>query len=416
MNKKTFTTTVAVIVVLAFVVTGCLPTGNSFQKSTTQDFVNGRAVLPKVCFIDGEINPDILDGVAFPLATSLLYGGNSGVLNQQGETDKSGRFVLTKGNENSYVLYVIREYPNLGTNNFVVVKKGINQSILMGDDVGEVNYYTTAQVIIWEQVNDLLVESFNPFDARNLPWSFIANDLVLPVSDIPNLIPTNQLLNLVKVALENCRDPQGDPQVIAEARRIARNDFGSPGGSSSGTVVIPTPFIAPTPNPTPNPTPTPTTTPDTDPTPNPTPNPTPTPTTTPDTDPTPNPTPNPTPSPIPNTGNIHFAIQKNNNNLVVNANWNNGNVPGNEPGTLNNSYTVNLNGNNETFIAYIDNSGNVVVDPVSTITTLQVSVSNNNNKDNLQLWFQDIPGGTYTYNVEVSDNSNDSGNVVGNSP
>jgi len=91
-------------------------------------------------------------------------------------------------------------------------------------------------------------------------------------------------------------------------------------------------------------------------------------------------------------------------------------VPGNEPGTLNNSYTVNLNGNNETFIAYIDNSGNVVVDPVSTITTLQVSVSNNNNKDNLQLWFQDIPGGTYTYNVEVSDNSNDSGNVVGNSP
>jgi hypothetical protein len=396
MNKKTFTTTVAVIVVLAFVVTGCLPTGNSFQKSTIQDFVNGRAVLPKVCFIDGEINPDILDGVAFPLATSLLYGGNSGVLNQQGETDKSGRFVLTKGNENSYVLYVIREYPNLGTNNFVVVKKGINQSILMGDDVGEVNYYTTAQVIIWEQVNDLLVESFNPFDARNLPWSFIANDLVLPVSDIPNLIPTNQLLNLVKVALENCRDPQGDPQVIAEARRIARNDFGSPGGSSSGTVVIPTPFIAPTPNPTPNPTPTPTTTPDTD--------------------PTPNPTPNPTPSPIPNTGNIHFAIQKNNNNLVVNANWNNGNVPGNEPGTLNNSYTVNLNGNNETFIAYIDNSGNVVVDPVSTITTLQVSVSNNNNKDNLQLWFQDIPGGTYTYNVEVSDNSNDSGNVVGNSP
>ena len=396
MNKKTFTTTVAVIVVLAFVVTGCLPTGNSFQKSTIQDFVNGRAVLPKVCFIDGEINPDILDGVAFPLATSLLYGGNSGVLNQQGETDKSGRFVLTKGNENSYVLYVIREYPNLGTNNFVVVKKGINQSILMGDDVGEVNYYTTAQVIIWEQVNDLLVESFNPFDARNLPWSFNANDLVLPVSDIPNLIPTNQLLNLVKVALENCRDPQGDPQVIAEARRIARNDFGSPGGSSSGTVVIPTPFIAPTPNPTPNPTPTPTTTPDTD--------------------PTPNPTPNPTPSPIPNTGNIHFAIQKNNNNLVVNANWNNGNVPGNEPGTLNNSYTVNLNGNNETFIAYIDNSGNVVVDPVSTITTLQVSVSNNNNKDNLQLWFQDIPGGTYTYNVEVSDNSNDSGNVVGNSP
>ena len=91
-------------------------------------------------------------------------------------------------------------------------------------------------------------------------------------------------------------------------------------------------------------------------------------------------------------------------------------MPGNEPGTLNNSYTVNLNGNNETFIAYIDNSGNVVVDPVSTITTLQVSVSNNNNKDNLQLWFQDIPGGTYTYNVEVSDNSNDSGNVVGNSP
>ncbi len=93
------------------------------------------------------------------------------------------------------------------------VKKGIYP--LQGgtmNDVGEANYYTTAQVIIYE-----------------VAVAMYGKDVV-KCSDIPNFVPTQELLNAVQNALKRCGDAQKDSTVLALARRVAAAYFGAPGG------------------------------------------------------------------------------------------------------------------------------------------------------------------------------------------
>ena len=111
----------------------------------------------------------------------------------------------------------------------MVVKKGINNP---RGDIGEANAYTTSQVIIWERANFLYGEDFVPFDASwyaqyDWKWSFAPAKLVLPVSEIPNLEPSTQLLATVEEALSECRDPQEDNRVIHFADQIANATFGA---------------------------------------------------------------------------------------------------------------------------------------------------------------------------------------------
>ena len=201
---------------------------------TTGVTITGRVATPSgSCFSDACDNPSITDGKPLPLATALFYGGDSGQLKIQGETGCDGSFEVNAGEEGSYVLYAVR---NTSEGKYVVVKKGINGS---SGDVGEANAYTTSQVIIWERANALYGENFTPFDASwyaqySWGWSFDPAKLVLPVSEIPNLQPTAQLYNAVEKALSECRDPQGDSDVIYYANQIADATFGAPGGGAGG--------------------------------------------------------------------------------------------------------------------------------------------------------------------------------------
>ncbi|HXL02837.1 MAG TPA: hypothetical protein PK016_06975, partial [Candidatus Atribacteria bacterium] len=235
MNHKNLFLLVAIITCSLAIMTGCTVSPQFGAPETTGATITGRVATPESCFSDACDNSSITDGKPLPAATALFYGGDSGQLKIQGETECDGSFGVSAGGEGSYVLYTVREYPE-GSSKYVVVKKGINSS---SGDVGEANAYTTSQVIIWERANVLYGENFTPFDAswyaqHNWGWSFDPAKLVLPVSDIPNLEPTAQLYNAVEKALSECRDPQGDNKVIFFANQIADATFGAPGGGGAG--------------------------------------------------------------------------------------------------------------------------------------------------------------------------------------
>jgi len=219
---------------------------------TTGAAISGRVATPESCFTGACDNPSITDGKPLPGAIALFYGGDSGKLEIEGETECKGSFEVNTTGEGSYVLYAVREYPEEGSGKYVVVKKGINNP---RGDVGEANAYTTSQVIIWERANTLYGEGFTPFDASwyaqyNWRWSFDPAKLVLPVSEIPNLEPSTQLKAAVEKALSECRDPQEDKDVISYADAIAKTQFGAPGGGGGGggttIIVVPTPATSPT--------------------------------------------------------------------------------------------------------------------------------------------------------------------------
>jgi len=235
MNRKNLLLLVSIIAGTLAIMAGC--TSPQFgAPGTTGAAITGRVATPESCFSDACDNPSITEGKPLPGATALFYGGDSGKLKIEGETGCDGAFEVNTTGEGSYVLYVVREYPE-GSGKYVVVKKGINNP---RGDIGEANVYTTSQVIIWERANFLYGEDFVPFDASwyaqyDWKWSFAPAKLVLPVSEIPNLEPSTQLLAAVEEALSECRDPQEDNRVIHFADQIADATFGAPaGGGAAG--------------------------------------------------------------------------------------------------------------------------------------------------------------------------------------
>jgi len=255
MNHKNLFLLVAIITCSLALMAGCVSSPQFGAPETTGATITGRVATPESCFTGACDNPSITDGKPLPLATALFYGGDSGQLKIQGETECDGSFGVSAGGEGSYVLYAVR---NTSGGSYVVVKKGINGS---SGDVGEANAYTTSQVIIWERANFLYGENFVPFDAAQNAegWSFNPANLVLQVSDIPNLLPTGALLAAVEKALSECRDPQKDGDVIKFANQIADATFGAPGGGGAGgggggggtTIIVgPTPTASPTSAPT----------------------------------------------------------------------------------------------------------------------------------------------------------------------
>jgi len=233
MNRKNLLLLAVIIAGTLAIMAGC--TSPQFgAPGTTGAAITGRVATPESCFSDACDNPFITEGKPLPGATALFYGGDSGKLKIEGETECDGAFEVNTTGEGSYVLYVVREYPE-GLGKYVVVKKGVNNP---RGDVGEANAYTTSQVIIWERANALYGEDFVPFDASwyaqyDWKWSFAPAKLVLPVSEIPNLEPSTQLYNAVEKALSECRDPQEDNRVIHFADQIADATFGAPGGGGA---------------------------------------------------------------------------------------------------------------------------------------------------------------------------------------
>ena len=233
MNRKNLLLLAVIIAGTLAIMAGC--TSPQFgAPGTTGAAITGRVATPESCFSDACDNPSITEGKPLPGATALFYGGDSGKLKIEGETECDGAFEVNTTGEGSYVLYVVREYPE-GSGKYVVVKKGINNP---RGDIGEANAYTTSQVIIWERANFLYGEDFVPFDASwyaqyDWKWSFAPAKLVLPVSEIPNLEPSTQLYNAVEKALSECRDPQEDNRVIHFADQIADATFGAPGGGGA---------------------------------------------------------------------------------------------------------------------------------------------------------------------------------------
>ena len=238
MNRKNLFLLAVIITGALAIMAGCTsPKFGAPGTGTTGAAISGRVATPESCFTGACDNPSITDGKPLPGAIALFYGGDSGKLEIEGETECKGSFEVNTTGEGSYVLYAVREYPEEGSGKYVVVKKGINNP---RGDIGEANAYTTSQVIIWERANALYGEDFVPFDASwyaqyDWKWSFAPAKLVLPVNEIPNLEPSTQLLAAVEEALSECRDPQEDNRVIHFADQIANATFGAPaGGGAAG--------------------------------------------------------------------------------------------------------------------------------------------------------------------------------------
>jgi hypothetical protein len=228
---------------------GC--TNNSmFGSPENEPDVLGLVVTPGQCFANQNLNPQDLTTNPLPNAQVHFYGSESGKLEQVGSTSTNGTVVGDKLSSSGYLIFAFREYPE-GSKQFVILKKAVVNGLSQGiSNIGEINSYTTAQVIIWEQANLLYGKNFIPFNPIDQSWSFIPSNLILPVSEINNLIPNDKLLNSVEVALQECRDPQKDSSVIKYAKEIAKANFGSPEPTPQSTPVIiyPTPCIAPLPD------------------------------------------------------------------------------------------------------------------------------------------------------------------------
>ncbi len=192
--------------------------------------IRGVIVAPEnTCYFDFEPNPIIVEGVPLPHAEVTILGDQGSRI--AAITDSKGAFSFLGQAGEAYVLYAEK--------GDIRVKRGI-ATLVASQDVGEANYCTTAQVIIWEVANELYPEA-------------------LAMEDIAGIDPGNELPEAVKEVLEKCQDAQKDPGVRALAESIVDVLFGAPEeeggvpeGGEEGT---------PTPTPTPSPTPTPAATP-----------------------------------------------------------------------------------------------------------------------------------------------------------
>ena len=243
---------IALLFVFIFaLISGCMNTAQ-FGAINTEKGLTGLVVTPGQCFTDAISNLVITNGNPFPNAQVYFYNAESGGFETTVVTSPDGVFKFENPSSSEYVIYAFREYP-AGSGQFVVLKKAVID-VFPSEiaNIGEINSYTTAQVIIWEQVNLLYGNNFTPFNPQNPTWSFNPADLILPVNDIPELIPSARLLSAVEKALEECRDPQNDSTVVKYAKEIAQAQFGAPDPEpipiSVPIVATPTPCVAPLPD------------------------------------------------------------------------------------------------------------------------------------------------------------------------
>ena len=202
MNKKRFVFLLLSIITMVSFVSGCIG-GGQFGAPTTDSKVTikGVVALPEnTCFIGVCQNPAIQYEVPFPEASIVLVDENGQELD--GQTNCAGEYQISGLSGDGYVLYATR--------GDVRVKKAIAP---VTDDGGEANYFTTAQVIIWEVVN-------------------AENPGAIKIKDIPTAIPLNiipeDIFQVVKVALANCKDAQKDQDVIRLVKDFAAANFGTP--------------------------------------------------------------------------------------------------------------------------------------------------------------------------------------------
>ncbi|HSV31921.1 MAG TPA: PKD domain-containing protein, partial [Atribacteraceae bacterium] len=209
--------------------------------------ITGEAAMPAQCFSceAGEANPP---------AYVLVYGGESGKLEATSTLNCDGTFSVATNGQASSVVYVVRQNVT-NPDQYMVLKKGIDRS---SGDIGLIDAHTTAQVMIWEQVNVANVPDFTVFNAAHYSkyewrWSFdadLVNELSLGVEDIPGLAieeaeQYGELLSAVQSAIDSCSDPQlPGGQALALARLVADAlfggicrpcgpAFGSPGGNQT---------------------------------------------------------------------------------------------------------------------------------------------------------------------------------------
>ncbi|MGQ9473161.1 MAG: PKD domain-containing protein [Candidatus Caldatribacteriaceae bacterium] len=184
--------------------------------------IKGVVVMPdNNCYTYNCPNPQVAEGEPAALASVTLYGENGEVINTT--LDGCGKYEVRDVTDSCYILYAKIQNGN------AQVKKGI-YPLTSGviSDGGEANYYTTAQVIIYEVAKEKYPN-------------------VVKCSDIPGFVPTQKLLDAVKKALSECRDAQQDKLVRSYAADIASNLFGAP----CNTCVPVNPPGGPTPSPTP---------------------------------------------------------------------------------------------------------------------------------------------------------------------
>jgi len=230
-------------------ITGCVNNAQFGAPEPEKGFT-GVVISPGSCFFDGTTNQAITSGNTLLNVQVYFYSGQSGTFEASTTASPYGVFEIDNPVSSAYIIYAFREYPQ-GSGQFVVLKKAvINLSPSERINIGEINSYTTAQVIIWEQANLLYSNNFTLFDPQNSSWSFNPSDLILSVEDIPNLVPTTKLIDAVDKALLECRDPQKDSNVIKYAKEIVRAQFGAPDIEpiSVPIVVTPTPCVAPLPD------------------------------------------------------------------------------------------------------------------------------------------------------------------------
>lgn len=187
---------VSVVVVALFLIAGCSP-GPGVKVPLE---IRGVAVNPEnTCYLDFEPNPAISEGLPLPNAEVTIIGDQGSRITTV--TDGKGAFSFWGYSGEAYVFYAAKGN--------IRVKRGI-AALSSSQEVGEANYFTTAQVIIWEVANELYPGA-------------------LAIKDIPGIDPGDELPEAVKAVLAACQDAQGDPGVRALAERIVNVLFGAPG-------------------------------------------------------------------------------------------------------------------------------------------------------------------------------------------
>lgn len=223
--RKILFSGIAIAVLTLFLFTGC----SQGPGGKAPVAIRGVIVNPEnTCYFDFEPNPVIVEGVPLPHAEVTILGDQGRSITAV--TDSKGTFSFLGQAGEAYVLYAKK--------GDIRVKRGI-ATLVASQDIGEANYFTTAQVIIWEVANELYPGA-------------------LAIKDISGIDPGDELPEAVKEVLERCQDAQKDPGVRTLAESIVTVLFGAPeeggGVPEGGEEETPTP--TPTPSPTPTPTPT----------------------------------------------------------------------------------------------------------------------------------------------------------------
>lgn len=180
---------VTVLVVLA----GCTPF--SREGLGGEAVTVGKLILPVPCFED--FCPDTEEGYPLPFARVVAFG-------EQGETvetvsDCSGQYVLSGMRSGCGVVYAQRGEVTLA-GGFTAVPPGVCR----------VDVYTTAQVAIFEAARRLYPQA-------------------VYYRDIPNFLPSEILVRLVKEAIRRRENPLEDRAVQEEAHRLIDVWFGGKG-------------------------------------------------------------------------------------------------------------------------------------------------------------------------------------------